>query len=122
MGYGVGIANGYGIDWSSSPGRGKIFFLSASSRRSLGYPLPYPMIVGDLDPGVEGPKREADNLPPSSDEINNTRIYTSTVPYVFMAQFLINKTPWPESASELYRPSDRRLLAKLVPTFATWSA
>jgi hypothetical protein len=25
---------------------------------------------------------------------------------------------WPESASELYRPSDRRLSAKLVPTFA----
>jgi hypothetical protein len=28
------------------------------------------------------------------------------------------KTPWPESASELYRPSDRCLSAKLVPTFA----
>jgi hypothetical protein len=28
------------------------------------------------------------------------------------------KTPWPESASELYRPSDRRLSAKIVPTFA----
>jgi hypothetical protein len=28
------------------------------------------------------------------------------------------KTPWPEFASELYRPSDRRLSAKLVPTFA----
>jgi hypothetical protein len=28
------------------------------------------------------------------------------------------KTPWPESASELYRPSDRCFLAKLVPTFA----
>jgi hypothetical protein len=27
------------------------------------------------------------------------------------------KTPWPESASELYWPSDRRLSAKLVPTF-----
>jgi hypothetical protein len=27
------------------------------------------------------------------------------------------KTPWPESASELYRPSDRGLSAKLVPTF-----
>jgi CBS-domain-containing membrane protein len=26
--------------------------------------------------------------------------------------------PWSESASELYRPSDRRLSAKLVPTFA----
>jgi hypothetical protein len=28
------------------------------------------------------------------------------------------KTPWLESASELYRPSDRRLSAKLVPTLA----
>jgi hypothetical protein len=27
-------------------------------------------------------------------------------------------TPWPESASELYRPSDSRLSAKLVPAFA----
>jgi hypothetical protein len=27
------------------------------------------------------------------------------------------KTPLPESASELYRPSDLRLSAKLVPTF-----
>jgi hypothetical protein len=29
----------------------------------------------------------------------------------------LNQTPWPESASELYRPSDSRLSAKLVPTF-----
>jgi hypothetical protein len=28
------------------------------------------------------------------------------------------QTPWPESASELYRPSDHRVSAKLVPTFA----
>jgi hypothetical protein len=28
------------------------------------------------------------------------------------------KTPWPESASELYRPSYRRLSTKLVPNFA----
>jgi hypothetical protein len=28
------------------------------------------------------------------------------------------QTPWPLSASELYRPSDRRLSTKLVPTFA----
>jgi hypothetical protein len=26
-------------------------------------------------------------------------------------------TPWPQSASELYRPSDHRLSANLVPTF-----
>jgi hypothetical protein len=31
---------------------------------------------------------------------------------------LKNQTPWPESASELYRQSDRRLSVKLVPTFA----
>jgi hypothetical protein len=28
------------------------------------------------------------------------------------------QTLWPESESELYQSSDRRLLAKLVPTFA----
>jgi hypothetical protein len=28
------------------------------------------------------------------------------------------QAPWPESTSELYRPSDRRCSAKLVPTFA----
>jgi hypothetical protein len=30
----------------------------------------------------------------------------------------LNWTPWPESASELYRPSDCSLSAKLVPTLA----
>jgi CBS-domain-containing membrane protein len=29
-----------------------------------------------------------------------------------------NQTLWPESASKPYRPSDRHLSAKLVPTFA----
>jgi hypothetical protein len=37
---------------------------------------------------------------------------------VVFAVASIKKTPWAESASELYRPSDRRLSAKLVPTFA----
>jgi hypothetical protein len=32
-------------------------------------------------------------------------------------QYNCKRNPWPESASELYRPSDRRLSAKLVPTF-----
>jgi hypothetical protein len=30
---------------------------------------------------------------------------------------LRNKTPWPESASELYRPSEHSLYAKSVLTF-----
>jgi hypothetical protein len=31
---------------------------------------------------------------------------------------LSKKTPWPESANDPYRPSDRRLSAKLMSTFA----
>jgi hypothetical protein len=34
--------------------------------------------------------------------------------YMFFSSTL---TPWPESESELYRPSDRRFSAKTVPTF-----
>jgi hypothetical protein len=30
----------------------------------------------------------------------------------------MKKNPWPEFTSELYRPSDRRLSAKLMSTFA----
>jgi hypothetical protein len=39
---------------------------------------------------------------------------------IFISYHLIFtiKTPWPESTSEQYRPSDCRLSAKLVPTFA----
>jgi hypothetical protein len=33
-------------------------------------------------------------------------------------RLLVKKTPCPDSASELYRLSDRRLSAKLAPTFA----
>jgi hypothetical protein len=35
-----------------------------------------------------------------------------------MLPLLQELTPWLESASELYRPSDGRLSTKLVPTFA----
>jgi hypothetical protein len=38
-----------------------------------------------------------------------------TAPQPSMLQLII---PWPVSLSELYRQSDRRLSAKLVPTFA----
>jgi hypothetical protein len=39
-------------------------------------------------------------------------IHTGIYTYMYLL------TPWPKSASELYRPSDRRLSAKLVPTSA----
>jgi hypothetical protein len=41
----------------------------------------------------------------------------STV-YGLLSLIFKSANPWPESASELYRPSDRRLSEKLVPTFA----
>jgi hypothetical protein len=47
--------------------------------------------------------------------VHSYNYYLSSAIYVVTAVEL--KTPWPESASELYRPSDSRLQAKLVPTF-----
>jgi hypothetical protein len=46
-----------------------------------------------------------------------TEVY-EVILQIFKVQLLLyEKSPLPESASEVYRPSDRRLSAKLVPTF-----
>jgi hypothetical protein len=57
------------------------------------------------------PTSPVETTPPT--QIRQT-LYTQ--PGVTYAQ--IKKTPWSESASELHRPSERRLLAKWFPTFA----
>jgi hypothetical protein len=49
------------------------------------------------------------------------------VHFIWLLLGLMKKAPWNKSASELYRPSDRRLWAKIVPTFeerdgVAWSA
>jgi CBS-domain-containing membrane protein len=49
-------------------------------------------------------------------ELSHTNLETFTENR--SSTIIINSTPWPESASELYRPSDRRLAMKLVPDFA----
>jgi hypothetical protein len=81
--------------------------------------------------GVKRSGYEADHLPPAIAGVKKTWIYTFT-PLIRLHGVVLNWlssgtalplltlriTPWPESASELYRPSDRRLSAKLVPTFA----
>jgi hypothetical protein len=42
----------------------------------------------------------------------------SQVPFhIKQTLYYTDKTPWPESASVLNRPSDRRSLSKLVPAF-----
>jgi hypothetical protein len=62
--------------------------------------------------------RKADNLAailvPSVQKMLEPRRLTT----LRIKKRITNQTPWPESASELYRPSDRRLSARLVPTFA----
>jgi hypothetical protein len=46
-----------------------------------------------------------------------SNIHTYIHLYIYIYIYIYISTPWPQFASELYRPSDRRLSAKLVPTF-----
>jgi hypothetical protein len=47
-----------------------------------------------------------------------TQAYTKLSEWACLAYIGKKKTSWSESASELYRPSDSRLLAKWLPTLA----
>jgi hypothetical protein len=44
------------------------------------HPASYPMVTRDYFLGVKQPRREADHSPPSSAEVKNVWIYTSTPP------------------------------------------
>jgi hypothetical protein len=71
---------------SSSPGRGEIFLYSTASMPDLGPTQPpIQWVPGALSSGVKQPGREADHSTPTSANVKNTWIYTSTPPYVFMA-------------------------------------
>jgi hypothetical protein len=59
----------------------KNFLFSTASRSVLGPTQPPIQWV----PGALSPGREADHSPPSSAEVKETWIYTSTPPYAFMA-------------------------------------
>jgi hypothetical protein len=48
------------------------------------HPASYPTSTGGSVSGVKRPGRGANHSPPSSAEVKNTWIYTSTPPYVFM--------------------------------------
>jgi hypothetical protein len=74
----VGIETGYGLNDQGvgvkSPGAGKNFHFSMSSKPALGPTQPPIQWV----PGVKRPGREADHSPPTSAEVKKTWIYTST--------------------------------------------
>jgi hypothetical protein len=49
------------------------------------HPIPIQRVLGAFSPGIKRPGRDADHLPPTSAEVINTWIYTSTPPYIFTA-------------------------------------
>jgi hypothetical protein len=85
----IGIATGYGLDGHAvgvpSPGEGKNFHLSMSSRPALGPTQPIHCVPGALSRGVGRQGYEADHSPPTSAKVKKTWVYTSTTPYDFMA-------------------------------------
>jgi hypothetical protein len=71
---------------SSSPGRVKNYLFSKSSRLALrSTQPPIQLVPGALSPGVKRTGREADHSPPTSAEVEEMWIYTSTPPYAFTA-------------------------------------
>jgi hypothetical protein len=71
----------------SSPGGGKNFHFSTSSRPALGPTQPPIQWIGNgaLSPRVKRQGCEADHSPATSVEVKKMWIYTSTPPYAFMA-------------------------------------
>jgi hypothetical protein len=75
--------------FDSWPGQG-FSLLDRIQTGSGAHPAPYPMGTGGaISSGVKRLCREADHSPPTSAELKNTEIYTSTPPYAFMAWCLI---------------------------------
>jgi hypothetical protein len=90
----VGIATGYGLDGGGVgvrvPVGAKSFISLRRPDRFWGPPSLLSNSYGGFSPEVKRPGREADRLPPTRAEVKKTWIYTSTPPYVLMAQYLIS--------------------------------
>jgi hypothetical protein len=69
--------------------------LSLQHRVQIGFgfhPDSYQWVPGALSLEVKRPEREADHPPPSSAEVKNAWIYTSTPQYTFMAWCPVKKS------------------------------
>jgi hypothetical protein len=76
---------------SSSSGDCKNFLFCKSLRLALGSTQPpIQWVPGALSSGVKRPGREAEHSPATSVEVKKMWIYTSTLPYAFMAWCLVS--------------------------------
>jgi hypothetical protein len=71
--------------------QGRDFFIAPYQTGSGARPVSYPMGTGALSL-VKRPGREADHSSASSAEVKNALNYTSTLPYVFLAWYLVKHT------------------------------
>jgi hypothetical protein len=77
-------------------------------------PASYPLVTGGYFPGVKRPRREADHLPPSSAEVEESvKLYLHSQ-YVFMVWCLVKHRdnftfypPYPEAVSSNPKPRTR---------------
>jgi hypothetical protein len=80
------------LQGSSGAGRVKNFLFTSSWRQTLGPTQPpFHWVPAKISPGEKRLGREADYLPPTSAEVKKTCVYTSSPPYVFMAQYWISR-------------------------------
>jgi hypothetical protein len=67
------------------PLKSPLYLIDVVQTGSGAHPTYYTMGTGGSFPGVNRPGREADHSPPTSAEVKEMWIYTSTPPYAFMA-------------------------------------
>jgi hypothetical protein len=97
-----------------SPGRVKIILLSTLCSLVLGPTQPPMQCVRELfPPWLKRPVSEAKQSPPTSAEVKNTWNYTSTPPYVIMAECLVGHAQ--EQLSLSFHARKIGICASLVP-------
>jgi hypothetical protein len=65
------------------------------------------------------PRKKGLNLTENNElNVHNKFKFKTSISNSIEIRVTKKQTPWPESASELYRPSDSRLSAELLPTFS----
>jgi hypothetical protein len=107
---------------SSSPGRVKNFLFTSSRPGLASTEPPVQRVPGILSPGLKRAGHEADHSPPASAKVKKMWIYTSTLPYAFMARLVKHRDNFtlPYLYCKTIRAADRvtvRKNKKLFPFY-----